>query len=833
MHKIYLGFNLVALFFPFIALGQEIKSPSEFLGYPLGTKFTYHHKVVDYFNYISGLSDNVVLQHYGETYERRELFVTFISSPQNLQQLGQVRENNLRRTGLIDGSIHENDIAIVWLSYNVHGNEANSTETAMQVLYELSVKNKDKYDKWLENLVIIIDPCLNPDGRERYVNWFNQVAGISPNPNINAREHHEEWAHGRSNHYHFDLNRDWVWQTQTESRQRMQLYNNWMPQVHVDFHEQGIDDNYYFAPAAEPMHELITPWQRDFQEIIGKNNARYFDEKGWLYFTRERFDLLYPGYGDTYPTYNGAIGMTYEMAGHSMAGMAVVKEKGDTLTLRQRIDKHFTTSIATIEASYEHRKKLLEEFSKFFKPLGNDHYILKSDRTDRLTLISELLDKNKVKYKTPGSKSVIKAISYDKNETVSLEINPGDLIVPLNQPKSVLVKILFEKNTRLADSLTYDITAWSLPYVYGVEGYHTTAKFSLTDFKQTKQSFSEKMATFPYGYILNWTSVKDAEFLSEMLQLGIKVNYFTQKFTYDDMPFSEGSLLINRIDNQHIRDFQNKIVDTAEKLHRNIIPLYSGSAIASIDLGSSKIKYLKKPRVLMPAGKGISTYDFGVLWYFFEQEIKMPIDIIHMHSFWNINLNEYDVLILPSGRYENLTDEEGFGSLDAWIRNGGKLILIENAIDGFAGEGKFSIEKHIDDKNKDESASTEPVLYPYSANERESLKNFIQGGIIKLEIDNTHPVAYGYENHYHTLKTNADRYNYLKDGWNVGYINTEKSKVAGFIGAEARAKLSKNLVIGVEQRGHGKVIYFTDDPMFRSFWQNGKLFMANAIFFDN
>jgi hypothetical protein len=833
MYKIIAGFKLAALFLCFNTVGQEIKSPSEFLGYPLGSKFTYHHKVVDYYNYIAGLSDKVDLQPYGETYERRELFVVFISAPQNLQQIERIRENNLRRTGLMKGDIHENEIAIVWLSYNVHGNEANSTETSMQVLYELAVSNKDSYDTWLDNLIIVIDPCLNPDGRDRYVHWYNQVAGLSPNPNINVREHHEDWTHGRTNHYLFDLNRDWVWQTQSESQQRLLLYNKWMPHVHVDFHEQGLDDNYYFAPAAEPMHELITPWQRDFQEIIGKNNAKYFDEKGWLYFTRERFDLLYPGYGDTYPTYNGAIGMTYEMAGHSLAGLAVITGKGDTLTLRDRIDMHFTTTMATIEASYENRKRLIDEFAKFFKPLGNDHYILKSAHADRLTLLAELLEKNKIEYGTPGSKSIIKATSYDNSDAVSIEINPGDLIVPLRQPKSTMVKILFEKDTRLADTLTYDITAWSLPYVYGVEGFHTTAKLSLAEFIQAMPVFPEKDGVPPYGYLLNWTSVKDAEFLSQILQVGIKVNYFTQKFTYNSMPFSEGTLLINRIDNQHINDLENKIKKEAEKLNRSIVPLYSGSAIASIDLGSSKIRYLKKPRVVMLAGKGISTYDFGELWYFFEQEIKMPLDIIHKQSVSQIDLNEYDIIILPSGHYESLTDEEGFGWLDTWIKNGGKLILIENAIDGFVGEGKFAIEKHKDDKSKDEDESTDPVLYPYSANERENLKNYIQGGIIKLELDNTHPLAYGYDNNYHTLKTNSVGYNYLKDGWNVGYINSEKSKVAGFVGAKSKEKLNKNLVIGVEQRGRGKVVYFADDPMFRSFWQNGKLFMANAIFFDN
>ena len=334
--------SVLGIVMSIIVRGQNLKSPSEFLCYSLGTKFTYHHKVIDYFDYVESQSDRVVLYQYGQTYERRELKVAYISSPDNLKNIEAIRKNNLRRTGLKDENPQESDIAIIWLSYNVHGNEANSTETSMKVLYELASGRESRYNEWLEKLVIVMDPCLNPDGRDRYTNWYNQVANLSPNQNVETREHHENWSHGRSNHYLFDLNRDWVWQTQIESEHRLKLYNEWMPQVHIDFHEQYYNSQYYFAPAAQPMHELITDWQKEFQNIVGKSNGRYFDEKGWLYFTRETFDLLYPGYGDTYPMFNGAIGMTYEMPGHSTSGLAVTTNKGDTLTLSDRINMHYT-----------------------------------------------------------------------------------------------------------------------------------------------------------------------------------------------------------------------------------------------------------------------------------------------------------------------------------------------------------------------------------------------------------------------------------------------------------------------------------------------------------
>ena len=350
----------------FLTLGsifsQTLQSPSEFLGYEIGSRFTRNYKVIDYFKYVSNTLSNVKLEKYGETNEHRPLYLSYISSEENIDNLENIRIANLTQTGIIPGS-EKNNKAIVWLSYNVHGNEASSTEAAMLTLYDLVTKK----ESWLENTVVIIDPSVNPDGRDRYVNWYNQVKSTPFNINQDAKEHAEPWPSGRPNHYLFDLNRDWAWATQVESAQRIKMYNKWMPHVHVDFHEQYINNPYYFAPAAEPFHEIISDWQREFQTEIGKNHANYFDKEGWLYFTKESFDLLYPSYGDTYPTYMGAIGMTYEQAGHGMAGLGIQTDHGEILTLKDRAIHHLTTGLSTVEIASKNAEKLNTEFRKFFK----------------------------------------------------------------------------------------------------------------------------------------------------------------------------------------------------------------------------------------------------------------------------------------------------------------------------------------------------------------------------------------------------------------------------------------------------------------------------------
>ena len=288
--------------------GQQLKSPDQYLGYQLGEKYTPHHRIVSYFQQAAAAKPQMMkLEQYGETSEGRPLLLAYVASEGNFAKLEEIRKNNLRLAGVLtDQPADSNAPAIVWLSYNVHGNETSSSEVSMKTLYELLNPSNAQTKEYLKNVVVIIDPCINPDGRDRYVNWFTQMKGKNANPDGNAREHAEPWPGGRFNHYNFDLNRDWAWQTQIETQQRLVQYNRWLPQVHSDYHEQGYNNPYYFAPAAAPYHEVITNWQRKFQVEIGRNNAKYFDANGWLYFTKEVFDLFYPSYGDTYPIYNGS-----------------------------------------------------------------------------------------------------------------------------------------------------------------------------------------------------------------------------------------------------------------------------------------------------------------------------------------------------------------------------------------------------------------------------------------------------------------------------------------------------------------------------------------------
>ena len=391
--------------FCWFAQAQKLLSPDEFLGYELGERFTPHHRMVDYFRHVDAAITNVEVRQYGETYEHRPLIYAVLTSKENFSGLEKIRTDNLKRTGLSAGSPGADKKAVVWFSYNVHGNEASSLEASMLTLYTLADPANTRAQEWLKNTVVILDPCINPDGRDRYANFYNQYLNKPANADIYAQEHHEPWPGVRSNHYLFDLNRDWAWGTQLETRQRLKIYHDWMPHVHVDFHEQSYNSPYYFAPAAEPYHEVITPWQREFQTLIGKNNAKYFDEQGWLYFTKEIFDLYYPSYGDTYPTYNGAVGMTYEQGGGGAGGLRVKTKDGDDLTLGDRIIHHHTSALSTVEITSVNAVRVVDEFEKYFRENLNDPsspykaYVVKADNNpDKINQLMRWLDLQSIKY---------------------------------------------------------------------------------------------------------------------------------------------------------------------------------------------------------------------------------------------------------------------------------------------------------------------------------------------------------------------------------------------------------------------------------------------------
>lgn len=821
----------LVLTFVILNVNAQNKTPEQFLGYPLGNKFTFHHQILDYYKTIAAQNpDRVKLIQYGSTYEGRPLMVAIVASPENLARLDDIRSNHLKSIKLATGTADGKTPAIAWLGYNIHGNEAVSSETAMKVIYELLNKNNSATQDVLKNTIVMLDPCSNPDGRERYVSWYNRVQNAVPDVTPFALEHDEPWPGGRFNHYLFDLNRDWAWQTQKETQERVAFYNQWMPHLHADFHEMGSARSYYFPPAAKPYHQDITKWQREFNEILGANCRKYFDQRNWTYFSKKDYDLFYPSYGDTWPTYNGAIGITYEQGGGSRAGLALSRpDQNDTLTLKSRIEHHYITSLATLETISAQKEKIVSEFISFYdnaaqKPIGSyKTYLIKSQgNEERVRAFSAWLTKQGFEFGIAGKNMTLKGTELTNQSEQNIKAETNDLMISAYQPKSNLLKILFESQPVLEDSITYDITSWGLSYLYGLKAYGLKEKLTASAYQPEKIE-NNLSAVKPYAYLARWNSVADAVFLSELLKNKILVRTSNVAFEANKISFEAGTLIITQKGN-NLSNFDSLVTALATKNHVKLFPTSTGSVTSGVDYGSDEVVSITPPKIVTLYGEGISTTSMGAVWHFFEQQIKYPLTLVSPGKLAQLPWDQVDVLILPDGNYSGILNDKLLTTLQDWIKKGGRLIVMENANEAFLNKPGFDISRKISGTKKNTD-----LFRKFGNKERDESSYASPGSMYQVTMDTSHPLAFGCGKDYFSIVRNAYGIDYLTEGWNVGYLS-ETGYKAGFVGNKATEKLKNTLIMGVQQMGQGQVTYLMDDPLFRGMLYNGKILFSNAVF---
>lgn len=817
------------LFLPISIFAQELKTPEEYFGNSTGSKFHFHYQLIQYVEYVAATRpENVKILPYGKTTEGRPQMYVAIGSKENIQNLEEIRKSNLRNIGMLEGNVNKNIPVIAMLSYNVHGNESVNAETSVKVVYEMAAGISDLSKKVLKNTLILIDPCVNPDGFDRYSQWYNRYLGTNPDLHPESVEHHEPWPGGRFNHYLFDMNRDIAWQTQKETQQRVKFYNSWMPHLHSDFHEMGPNSTYYFPPSAKPFHEDLTVWQREFQELLGQYNKKNFDDKGWLYYTKENYDLFYPSYGDTYPSYNGAIAMTFEQAGGGPAGLAYVRQDGDTLTLKDRISHSFSTSMGTLEAISDKSQKTIDEFIKFFEESKNKGYgkyksfVMKTaGKEGNIKALTEQLDKMGITYSFANKKAAVLGFNYQNQKEETFNVEENDLLVNTYQAKGVFTKILFEPKSMLEDSNTYDITAWSLPYAYDLKAYATTQRLSGVDAKPvfskiTKFETGKKV----YAFASEITSFEESKFLANLLKEKIKVRVQESPFKASGKNFGNGTLIITRKGNENLGEtFENIVLTIAQKYDINLTPLYSGLVESGPDLGSGSVDVVNPPKIGVLMGAGVTPTAVGDVWHFFDKQINYPVTLIDGSYFSKVDLWKLDVLILPDGNYGKIINDHK--EITRWVSDGGRVILLEDANSFFAGKDGLEL------KSKTKPEPVQNQNKTYGSREREGISDQIPGAIYKINLDNTHPLAYGYDGFTNVIIKSVFDFEFLKNGWNVGKLGEH---VSGFVGKNVKASMKDKPVFAVQDIGKGKVIYMLESPIFRGFWYGGRMLFANAAF---
>ena len=818
-------------------LSQGLMSPEQFLGYSPGDRFTPQHMLTAYFRHVAANSPSAEYFQYGETWEGRPLIVCIISSEENLSRLNRIRQSNLQRAGFAEGKPETDPLPIVWLAYSVHGSEPAGAEASMNVLHSLVTRSYEGSSDWLKNMIIIIDPCQNPDGRDLFTFRYMRAQGWPANSNPDAWEHNQEWPSARLNHYLFDLNRDWSWHFQKETQARMKLYNSYMPHVHADFHEMGSGSTYFFPPGAEPLHEVITPWQREFHKLTGENSARLFNAAFRLYYTNDNFDLFCPSFGDTWPLFNGAMGFTFEQGGGAQAGLALERKGMDTLTLAHRTEGHFMASMAVLATASENREKLLTNFYEFFsnaatKPEFRYKTVIIRGTADAASLesLKQLLESNQIRYEYPlvtGKK--IAAYDYRRDTTGSVILEKNDIIISAYQPQGRLMQVLFEPDSRSSDSVSYDLTAWALPYVYNLEAYATTARVpAATESRDAAAARATPADTAPaYAWAASMTGFNELKFMAGLYKAGLNVRSTLHPFTMDSLKFNRGTVVVTRGDNNDRKDFDAMVREAAEASGAKPVRLSGGIVSRGKDLGSDYSPVRKGPKIALAGGEGTSQA-FGEIWFYLERELEYPVTVIDISDLKNANLQQYDILILPGGSLTESKDK-----LLAFVNGGGRIIAMDSAIALFRAEKTTALGKAWEAKETEEKKAVKPtfadtaMLKRYEDQRRHSASERSAGAIFRVRLDDSHPFAFGMGSEWFMMKRN-EGLPFLEKGSNIGYIS-DRTPVAGFAGHRYLQKIKNTGVIASETIGRGMVVYISDDPYFRAYWKSGRVLLGNIL----
>ena len=854
--------DLVPDRFPFeeeLAYDPSIQSPADFLGYELGERFTEYHQSVAYFKYLAGQSDRITFNVYGETYEQRPLINLVVTSPENHARVETLRERHLQLMDPDFASSAEgkkviaNDPVFTSFSYNIHGNEASSTEAVMQVAYRLAAVKDEETAQILAESVILLFVCINPDGRDRYVYWINGAGRQQPGINPNDFEHYAPWPNGRTNHYWFDLNRDWIWGVHPESRGLTDEYQRWMPQVHVDYHEQGYNSNYFTAPGATPRNLLLPNSYEAWSDTFGRANITAFDQEGLMYFTRDRFDFFYPGYGSSYPSVMGAIGMLTEQGGIG-AGRAIITDDGYILTFRQRIFDHYTTSLATIKKSAARRKELLDYSVAAWNPENakspHQSFVIRKEEGGFLEDFLKVMERQGIEVTQANSDfSLGNCLDYRTGKNGTTQFTKGDYIISAQQPRHLLVHSILDRNLTIEDSVMYDMATWSAPLAYNLEAYASTVVPKVATTKVETPGWEGSLNNTAlqgqpvYAYLIDWQQRWAPKALVQLWEKGYRVRSAVAPFSNGNETYSAGTLIVLRGRNlEKEESFEQDMRSIAASCSVNIKALPTGRMSDGFDLASSRNRPVDKPRVAMLVEPPFDTYTSGQVYFLFDQETAFPIDRIRTSAFAQTSLpklgqrygyadiNDYDVLILPDGGdLQRIFWQDQRQEINQWLQRGGTLIAMEESASFFTAEGKFGKLEMV--KNTPDSSDAAKHL-TYAEQETYRGLRRIPGSALRTNIDTTHPLAFGVKPEVYGLKLNTNALEPAVGLESVGTYHRDAKELltAGYASTANLERLAGKTFAGVQRIGEGKVVYLLDNPHYRMFWRGTSRMMQNAAF---
>jgi len=842
----------------------KIPTLQSVLGWDFGERITPPDGIAAYLKALSAAApERTRLIEYAKSWEGRPLHVLLIGAPERMANLDAVKKGlqQLADPRGIDQATADRLVrempVVVWLMHAVHGNEISSSDAALAEAYHLLAAQGDAgVDQIRREALVVIDPLQNPDGRARFVQQNLAGEAATPDPHPASLEHDEPWPGGRSNHYLFDMNRDWFSMSQPETRGRAGLMLEFYPHVVVDLHEMGGNSTYYFAPPADPLNPYITKDQQKWFDRFGRNNAAKFDERGFGYFIRETFDSFYPGYGESWPIFHGAVGMTYEQA--SSRGLRFMRDDDTELTYRQGVVQHFTAAIQTAKTAAENREQIVRDYLEYrgsaarLGEIGTRAYVIVAPEHDpaRAAHLGRRL-----------AAQGIEAYRADEAFPAGGRTVPaGSVVVPLNQPAGRLARNLLDADISQGDEFIkeqdrrrkrglgeqiYDVTAWSLPAVYDLEVLSVERPVQPRSTRLTRDMTPPGGGPLPaarVGYLIPW-GLGAAEAVVEALQAGLRVQTMDREFSVGGRQYPLGTALVRVANNP--ADLAAKLGAIVARHGVTATPIDTAFVEAGVSLGSNDVALLKAPKVLLAYDAPSSSLSAGWARYMLERRWKQPITTVRNSSLGRIELGDFDVLVLPSGNYTY--NEDQVRRIREWIQRGGTLITMAESTRWATQErnnllstwtllkdGSPNVPPPSGDaaKKAPPKVDVEKFDYEQAIQPERATSDGTAGAIVRVTLDKEHWLTAGLDNEIAAIVEGSRVFHPLKlnQGTNVGiYAKADRLVAGGLVWPEVRTLMSQKAFLMHQPMGQGHVIAFAEDPNYRAFAEATQLLFINAV----
>ncbi|WP_440874845.1 M14 family zinc carboxypeptidase [Thalassotalea sp. PLHSN55] len=811
---------------------SQVVAPEKVLGFEIGDRHVRHDQLVSYFQQLASSSSRVKLTQIGRTNELRSQLLVTISAEQNLANLDELlAKRSFLNTNKAKKSADEP--LVIWLGYSVHGDEISGANAAMVVAYYLGASNSESIKQLLDNTILVLEPSMNPDGMDRFVNWVNTHRNSTINTNPDHIEHHQPWRTGRTNHFGFDLNRDWLLLTQQETINRLPYFYQYQPNILGDFHEMGSHSSYFFQPGIPTRNNPLTPKANiELTTALAKYHATALDQQQQLYFSQESFDDFYYGKGSTYPDISGGIGILFEQA--SSRGMVQKTANGD-LTFAQGIQNHVTTSLSTIHGAWQNRDSLKNYRNDFYQSVEG----LVDDENYHGYLIQANQDSyrvNELLAKLTQHKIDVFALASDYRADGVLYPKGRSFYVPLNQPQYRIIKTLFAQPTQFNDNSFYDVSGWTMSLALDLNVKEIKRSRSLKLAQQTWQASAaktEQLASDAYAYAFEWHHYLAPKLLQQLLSQGVKAKVTTKAFSakvvQGSQKFGTGSIVIPSGIEQPA-NWQSILTSAAQNIGIELFAISSGLSVEGVDLGSGSIKPLKPIEVLLVGGKGISQYETAEVLFYLDKQLGIPVTVVEKQRLNKIELSRYSHMIMVDGSYADFSDAMT-AKIELWIKHGGTLVAQKRAAKWSSEKGLLNA-NFVSKKQINQMFDTSDLPYQDKANL--ASRKRISGAIYQTQLDTSHPLAYGFTDQNLPMFRNS---NLIMDLPSTPFITvaqySKSPLLSGYTDKNLVNRIANNAAVIAHNVGKGRVIATTENLTFRGYWQGTAKLLANSLFFSH